>query len=90
MTVIRRVYLYLLAFAGLAMLAAGVANLGRVLAEVLFDTALTANLDLYVREEVARWGAAALVGLPVWLFHWWWAQRFAEREAPERASLLRR
>ncbi len=89
MSVIRRIYFYLLAFAGLGMLAFGVANLGRVLVEVLDGSSLV-NPERYVRDEVSRWGAASLVGLPVWVLHWWAAQRSAASSAGERASTLRR
>jgi len=89
MMVIRRVYLYLLAFAGLLMLAGGVANLGRVLIELLTDPQQAVRAD-YVREQVSSWGAAALLGLPVWLLHWWWAQRLVARQPGERMSTLRR
>jgi hypothetical protein len=87
--IIRRVYVYLLALAGLAMLASGVANLGRILVEVLVG-APAANTASYVREGVAGWGAAALVGLPAWAGHWAWAQRLTRDSADERASVLRR
>jgi hypothetical protein len=86
---IRRIYVYLLAFFGLLMLAGGTANLLRVVLEVLLAAPRTAAVD-YVREEVSRAGAAALIGLPVWLIHWWWAQRLATRATAERASVLRR
>ncbi len=89
MSVIRRVYLYLLAFAGLAMLSLGVAQLGRVLLEVV-DGSVLAAPERYVREEVSRWGAAALVGLLAWALHWGAAQRAAPAAAAERASALRR
>jgi hypothetical protein len=88
-TAIRRIYIYLLAFAGLLMLVLGTANLGRVVIQVLLATPRVAGAD-YFREEVSRWGAAALIGLPVWLVHWWWAQRLAARSPDERASVLRR
>src|SRR5207302_5395006 len=39
---------------------------------------------------VALNGAAALVGLPVWLVHWLWIQRTARADPGERASTLRR
>jgi hypothetical protein len=40
--------------------------------------------------EVSRWGAAALIGPPVGLVHWWWAQRLGRSSVDERASALRR
>ncbi len=88
MTVVRRVYVYVLAWAGLAMLASGIASVARVLVLVLDGTPI-ASPETYVREEVARWGAVALVGLPVWLLHWLAASRLA-RERAERTSTLRR
>ena len=69
MTTIRRIYAYVLALAGLAMLSAACANLAQLLIDVLFGTATTANAA-YVRDQAASWGAAALVGLPAWLLHW--------------------
>jgi CubicO group peptidase (beta-lactamase class C family) len=44
----------------------------------------------FLRDEVSRWGAAALIGLPVWLAHWWWAQRLADSSIDERASAFLR
>jgi hypothetical protein len=34
--------------------------------------------------------ALVLVGLPIWLVHWLWAERLARADADERASALRR
>ena len=42
-----------------------------------------------VRDAYAGFGAVILVGLPVWGVHWWLAQRFAARNADERASAIR-
>lgn len=86
MTATRRVYLYLVSFAGLAMVAAGLANLLSVLVTLL----LSADVASSARDDVSRWGATALVGLPVWLLHWTWAQRGAARSLDERSSTLRR
>src|SRR5207247_3211959 len=85
---IRRIYVYLLAFAGLVMLVLGVANLGQVVIQAVASP--TAAGTAFLRDEVSRWGAAALIGLPVWLVHWWWAQRLAGGSVDERASVLRR
>src|SRR5688572_4508653 len=68
------------------MVSTGVANLARVLVEILTSTPTTS----YVRDEVSRWGAAALVGLPVWVLHWRWAQQAANSDPAERVSTLRR
>jgi len=88
-TTIRRIYAYLLAFAGLAMVSTAAANLAQVLIDVLLNAPL-ASTDRYVRDAVSLWGATALVGLPVWLLHWLWIQRTASSDPSERTSLLRR
>jgi hypothetical protein len=85
---IRRIYVYLLAFAGLLMLVVGVASLGEVVLQALLSPPVAGST--FLRDEVSRWGAAALIGLPVWLVHWSWAQRLAARSTDERASVLRR
>jgi hypothetical protein len=88
-TTIRRIYAYLLAFAGLAMVSLAAANLAQVLIDVLLGAPL-ANTDPFVRDAVSLWGATALVGLPVWLLHWLWIQRTARADPGERTSTLRR
>src|SRR5216683_1476938 len=89
MTTIRRIYTYLMAFAGLAMLAVGVANLGQLVVDVVALAAPATNAQ-YVRDTVALNAAAALIGLPVWLLHWLWTERLVRADAGERASGLRR
>jgi hypothetical protein len=89
MTTIRRLYAYLLAFAGLAMLAVGAANLGQVLVDVLLQAPLASGAG-YVRDTVSLNAAAVLVGLPVWLVHWLWVERSVGRDDAERGSTLRR
>jgi len=89
MTTIRRIYAYVLALAGLSMVALASANLAQVLIDVLLGGPLATNAAA-VRDTVALWGAAALVGLPAWLLHWLWIERTARRDARERASTLRR
>ncbi len=89
MITIRRIYAYLLAFAGLAMVSAAAANLGQVLIDLLLESQ-QASAERYVRDAVSRWGATALVGLPVWLLHWLWIERIARADPGERASTLRR
>ena len=86
---IRRLYIYLLAFAGLAMFAFASANLGQLLIDVLLRSHDGLDRE-YLRSTISRWGAAALVGMPVWLVHWqWFAQRSASNPV-ERMSTLRR
>jgi hypothetical protein len=87
MTTIRRSYMYLLAFAGLSLLTVATANLGQVLIDLMSGKA--ADLGS-VRDDLARDAAAVVVGLPVWLLHWLWAERSARADERERASTLRR
>jgi hypothetical protein len=88
-TTIRRIYAYLLAFAGLAMVSLAAANLAQVLIDVVLQ-APSASTERYVRDTVSLSGATALVGLPVWLLHWLWIQRTARSDPRERSSTLRR
>ena len=89
MTTIRRIYAYLLAFAGLAMVSTAAANLGQLLLDVVLQSPV-ATTERYVRDTASLWGATALVGLPVWLLHWLWIQRTARGDPSERSSTLRR
>jgi hypothetical protein len=89
MTTIRRLYAYLLAFAGLAMLAVGAANLGQVLVDVLLQAPVASGAG-YARDTISLNTAAVLVGLPVWLIHWLWIERSVRRDDAERSSTLRR
>src|SRR5262252_3746965 len=89
MTTVRRTYLYLLAFAGLSMLSIALANLAQVLIDIALQSPVV-RADRYVRDTISLNAAAALVGLPAWLLHWWWIQRSARSDQRERASTLRR
>jgi hypothetical protein len=88
-TTIRRVYAYLLAFAGLAMVSIAAANLVQLLVDLVLQSPAV-RIDRYVRDTVSWWAAAALVGLPVWLLHWIWIGRSVRSDPQERASTLRR
>ncbi|MDQ6674974.1 MAG: DUF5671 domain-containing protein, partial [Chloroflexota bacterium] len=89
MTTIRRIYAYLLAFAGLVMLSLAAANLIQLLIDTVLQSAAVAS-ESSVRNTVSLSAAAALVGLPVWLVHWLWVGRWMRAEPGERASPLRR
>ena len=89
MTTVRRTYLYLLAFAGLAMLSIALANLAQVLIDVALQSPAV-RAEGYVRDSISLNAAAAFVGLPAWLVRWWWIQRSARTDQRERASTLRR
>jgi hypothetical protein len=83
----RRLYIYIVAAASFGMVLIGLINLGTTaLNQLLNATPPYSN----VRDAYAGFGAVILVGLPVWGIHWWLAQRFAARNADERASAIRR
>lgn len=89
MTTIRRIYAYLLAFAGLAMVSVAAASLIQLLVDLVLQSSVVTTNDS-VRNTVSFSTAAALVGLPVWLVHWLWIGRSVRTDAQERASPLRR
>ncbi|MEA2639117.1 MAG: hypothetical protein QOF51_511 [Chloroflexota bacterium] len=86
MLTVRRLYVYLVAGASLAMLVTGLVQVGAATLELLLGSGVQATY----RQTVATFGAAVLVGLPLWLLHWSYAQRLAAREPAERAATLRR
>jgi hypothetical protein len=88
-TIIRRIYAYLLAFAGLAMLAVAAASLIQLIVDLVLESSAATSSGA-VRNTVSLSAAAALVGLPVWLAHWLWIGRWVRADAEERTSTLRR
>jgi len=83
----RRLYIYIVAAASLAMLLIGLVNLGTTALDQLFRaTPLYTNPS----DSYAGFGAVTLAGLPVWGIHWWIAQRLTRRNLDDRASALRR
>ena len=89
MTSIRRIYAYLMTFAGLTLVAVAAANLAQTLIYALLQPPQATNAGA-IRDSVAQYAAAALVGLPLWLVHWTWIRRTTARDPAERASALRR
>ena len=89
MTNIRRIYAYLMTFAGLTLVAVAAANLGQTLIYALLQLPQMTNAGA-IRDSIAQYAAAALVGLPLWLVHWMWIGRTTSRDPAERASALRR
>ncbi|HET9016662.1 MAG TPA: DUF5671 domain-containing protein [Thermomicrobiaceae bacterium] len=78
MQTVRRIYVYFMSAVSLVALGVGVANLLRL----AFDQAgialgISANLagPDGVRQEVSLYVAVAIVALPIWLVHWWLAER---------------
>jgi len=84
--ILRRLYLYLVSAAALALLAGGLAALGATILLFVFnDPAADTN-----RGQLAVFTAMTVVALPVWGVHFWFARRFAMRDPFERASAIRR
>ncbi len=83
--ILRRLYLYLVSAAALATLAVGVSLLGWTLLVFAFNDPSAQ----YSRTGLAGYMAMTLVAMPVWAVHFWFANRFAHRDAVERASAIR-
>lgn len=83
--ILRRLYLYVVSAASLVVLAVGIAGLGTTYLLFLFNDPEAQ----FSRPALASYAAAAIVGLPVWAIHQWFARRFAMRAAAERASAIR-
>lgn len=72
---IRRIYAYLVAAIGLAVLLSG---LGGLLSQIVDLLTTPADIGFaYYREQVALFTAMTIVGLPVWLLPWQARQNFA-------------
>jgi phage shock protein PspC (stress-responsive transcriptional regulator) len=85
MTRIRLLYLYVLAAISLGMLLFGLSNLLRVALDRIIDrggdTVFVSDEDS-LRRLVARYVAITVIALPVWLGHWYVAQRGATSATP--------
>jgi hypothetical protein len=84
--ILRRLYLYLVSAASLALLAVGLIFLGDTILLFVFNDP-TAESS---RAQLAIFTAMTVVALPVWGVHFWFARRFAMRDPYERASAIRR
>ncbi len=81
MRTVRRMYLYAVSLVSLEIALWGVINLAR---NILSPAARLQGTDL-----LASGLALVLVGLPIFVLHWWMAQRDAARDDDERASRVR-
>jgi len=80
MRTIRRLYFYAVALISLEVVLWGVIGLLRsIFSSQLVDTA----------DVLAQALALVLVGLPIFLFHWIWAQRVSAKDEEERTASLR-
>src|SRR5205814_1621607 len=66
---VRRVYTYLIAAIGLAMLAIGLAGIIGVLGSIGM------GINTHTHSEIATYGALVILGTPAWAFSWWQARR---------------
>ncbi len=80
MKTVRRLYFYAVAFISLEVVLWGLINLLRSIVDQTVGGGAV---------PLAQALALILVGLPILLFHWLWAQRAAAREEEERTSSLR-
>ena len=83
--ILRRLYLYVVSAAALAVLAFGLTGAGSTLLIFLFNSP---EAD-FSRPQLAGWLAATVVALPVWAIHQWFARRYALRDPAERVSAIR-
>ena len=77
---IRRLYFYLVAFISIEVVLWGLVGLLRS----IVDRTIAGGAD-----ALARALALILVGVPIFLVHWLWAQRAAARDEEERTATLR-
>jgi hypothetical protein len=80
MKTVRRLYFYAVALISIEVVLWGLINLLRsIISQTVGGTG----------EVLARALALTVVGLPIFLFHWLWAQRLAASDAEERTASLR-
>jgi hypothetical protein len=84
--ILRRLYIYLVSIAALAVLAFGLANLGSTVLLFLLNSPDAQSS----RSSLAGFTATVVVAFPVWAIHMWFGRRFARRDPAERASAIRR
>src|SRR5512138_2878281 len=77
---IRRLYFYLVAFISIEVVLWGLVSLLRS----IIDDTVSGGAD-----ALAQALALILVGVPIFLIHWLWAQRAAARDEEEKAASLR-
>ncbi len=86
MSVVKRLYFYVVAFVSLMVAANGAALLLRY----LFDTVAGSRLAGEGSDILSFGIAMTLVGAPLWLLHWGFAQRQVRLHAEETGAVLRK
>lgn len=84
--ILRRLYIYLVSIASLAVLAFGLSALGQTIVLFVFNSPDAS----FSRSALAGFTATVVVSFPVWAIHVWFGERFARRDPAERASAIRR
>ena len=87
MLVIRRIYLYLVAAIGLAVMVGGIVFLGRT---VLAGVVESGFADTALRRELIVAISLTAAGLVFWGSHWWLISRLTAGSLSERGDALRR
>ena len=86
MTTIRRLYFYVVAFAALMVTTFGVITLLSAVLDLPFHSIVVAGDPT---TEIALALAMLIIGGPVWLLHWFFAERSAARNADDRRAIPR-
>lgn len=92
MAIVRRLYVYLICGVSLFVLALGLTNLLELAIaqgwEALSGSTTIVATDDDIRQEVSLYLALVAVSLPIWLLHWYLAERWAavERDDTDRGS----
>ena len=95
MQLARRLYLYFIAAVSLLALAIGLTNLLDLLLDqvrnVAGDSAIVAGDQDAARRQLSIYAAVTIVALPIWLLHWWLAERglASDDGEEERRSAVR-
>ncbi|HEX6290369.1 MAG TPA: DUF5671 domain-containing protein [Herpetosiphonaceae bacterium] len=88
--VVRRLYIYAAAFLGLQLAAWGARRIiGALLAQMFEPTALSGIAQESFVYVLSQSVALLIVGLPLWLGHWYWAQRMQSRPEEQHSALRR-
>lgn len=88
--IVRRVYIYAAAFLGLQLAAMGALGMiGALLEQAFAPAALSGTQQAGMVYQLSLNLALLLVGVPLWLGHWTWAQRL-QRHPDEQFSPIRR
>ncbi len=83
---VRRLYFYLVAFVSLMMFVSGVA----LLLQFVFDSIFGGDVISESNIRLAGGASLAIVGLPLWFFHWRFIQRAVAEQPVEIRSILRK